>query len=59
MVTNPRIKPVERATARTWDAWLQFMAAIDAENLDHKQIALKVYEELDGRSSNRAGGPRR
>jgi hypothetical protein len=24
------------------------MDAIDARNLDHKQIALKVYEELDG-----------
>ncbi len=48
MATNSRIEPVERATHRTWDQWLQFMDAIGAENLDHKGIALKVYEELDG-----------
>ena len=48
MATNSRIKPVERATHRTWDDWLQFMDLIDAETLDHQQIALKVYEELDG-----------
>ncbi len=48
MATNPRIGPVERATHRTWDQWLQFMAAIGAEDLDHRQIALRVYEELDG-----------
>ena len=48
MATNSRIKPVERATHRTWDEWLRFMETIDAENLDHRQIALKVYEELDG-----------
>jgi hypothetical protein len=48
MATIARIKPVKRATNRTWDQWLQFMDAIDAKNLDHKQIALKVYEELDG-----------
>ena len=46
--TNPRIEPVERATQRAWDEWLRFMDAHDARNLDHKQIALKVYEELDG-----------
>ncbi len=48
MTTNTRIKPVERATGRTWDEWLRFMDAIGARDLDHKQIALKVYEELDG-----------
>ncbi len=48
MATNARIKPVERATHRTWDEWLRFMEAIDAGSLDHQQIALKVYEELDG-----------
>jgi hypothetical protein len=47
MATNARIGPVERATNRTWDQWLQFMAAIGAEELDHRQIALRVYEELD------------
>ncbi len=48
MATNARIKPVERATRRTWDEWLRFMEAIDATSLDHQQIALKVYEELEG-----------
>ncbi len=48
MATNPRIKPVERATGRTWDEWLRFMDAIGARALDHKQIALRVYDELDG-----------
>jgi hypothetical protein len=48
MATNPRIKPVERATNRTWDEWLRFLDGIGARDLDHKAIALKVYEELDG-----------
>ena len=48
MATNPRITPIERATGRTWDEWLTFMAGIGAEELDHKVIALQVYEELDG-----------
>ena len=48
MATNSRIGPVERATGRTWEEWLRFMAAIGASDLDHKQIALKVYEELEG-----------
>lgn len=48
MATNPRIGPVERATGRTWDSWLRFMDGIGAAALDHHQIALKVYEELDG-----------
>jgi hypothetical protein len=48
MATNSRIKPVERATRRTWDEWLQFMDAQNAQSLDHQQIALKVYEELEG-----------
>ena len=47
-VTNPRIKPVERATNRSWDDWLTFMDSIDAKSLDHKGIALKVFDELDG-----------
>jgi len=49
MATNPRIRPVERATHRSWDEWLRFMEGIGAQDLDHKAIALKVYEELDGR----------
>ncbi len=48
MATNPRIEPVERATNRSWDEWLRFMDGIGARDLDHKGIALRVYEELDG-----------
>ena len=48
MTTNARIQPVERATNRSWDDWLRFMDGIGAQELDHKAIALKVYEELDG-----------
>jgi hypothetical protein len=47
VAANPRIKPVERATNRTWDEWLRFMDGIGAQDLDHKAIALRVYEELD------------
>jgi hypothetical protein len=52
MATNARIKPVERATNRTWDEWLAFMERIDAKSLDHHGIAVKVYEELDGTIDN-------
>jgi len=52
MKTNPRIKPVERATNRTWDEWLTFMDSIDARNLNHHEIATKVLEELDGKIDN-------
>ena len=48
MITNSRIKAVERATDRTWDEWLRFMDGIGAKDLDHKAIALEVYGELDG-----------
>ncbi|MGY1804350.1 hypothetical protein ACI78T_13820 [Blastococcus sp. SYSU D00922] len=47
MAENARIKPVERATKRTWDEWLAFMDRIGAQDLDHKAIALQVYEEID------------
>lgn len=46
MGENPRIRPVERATNRPWADWLRFMDGIGAPELDHKAIALRVYEEL-------------
>jgi hypothetical protein len=55
LATNPRIKPVERATNRTWDEWLRFMDGIGAKDLDHKAIALKVYEELEGTVEQQLG----
>lgn len=50
--TNARIGPVERATNRSWDEWLQFMESIDAKSLDHHEIAVKVYYELEGKIEN-------
>jgi hypothetical protein len=52
MTTNARIKAIERATNRTWDAWLQFMEDIGAKNLTHHEIATKVLGELDGKIEN-------
>src|SRR5688572_9712134 len=52
MTTNSRIKPIERATNRTWDEWLQYMDGIGARNLSHHEIATKVLEELDGKINN-------
>jgi hypothetical protein len=52
MPTNSRIKPIERATNRTWDEWLRFMDGIGAKNLSHHAIATKVLEELDGKIDN-------
>lgn len=52
MVENSRIKPIERATNRTWDEWLKFMDSIDAKNLSHHEIATKLLEELDGKIDN-------
>lgn len=54
MATNARIGPVERATHRTWDQWLQFVAAIGAEELDgtfqtsvSRSTALGMHELME------------
>lgn len=47
MATNPRIASIERATGRTWDEWLTFMEGINAKDLNHHDIALKVFDELN------------
>jgi len=52
MSDNARIKPIERATQRTWEDWLKFMDSIDAKNLSHYEIATKLLEELDGKIDN-------
>lgn len=52
METNPRIKPIERATNKSWDEWLAFMDRIDAKNLSHHEIATKLLYELDGTIDN-------
>ena len=54
MTKNARIQPVERATNKTWDKWLQYMDGIDARNLSHHEIATNVLEELDGKIDNPA-----
>lgn len=54
MTTNARIQTVERATQRSWDAWLRFMDGIDAKNLSHHEIATHVLYELDGKMDSPA-----
>ncbi len=48
MTKNSRIEPIERATNRSWDEWLQYMDSIDARNLSHYDIASHLLVELDG-----------
>ncbi|KIH96611.1 hypothetical protein LP52_23875 [Streptomonospora alba] len=52
MAENAHVEPIERATGRTWDTWLRFMAGIGAPGLDHRTIALRVSEELAGTVDN-------
>ncbi len=48
MESNPRIQPIERATNRSWDSWLSFLDTIRATDLSHRDIAGKVFGELEG-----------
>lgn len=52
MPTNPRIKPIEQATNKTWDEWLKFMDHIGATKLNHHEIATQVLYELMGKLDN-------
>lgn len=52
MNENPRIKPIERATERSWEDWLTFLEGVEAGKLDHHGIAAKVYDELNGHLDN-------
>ena len=52
MATNSRIEAIERATDRSWDDWLAWMATIGAERLSHHEIASAVITELDGKVDN-------
>ena len=52
MTTNARIEAVERATGRSWDDWLGWMASIDADQLSHHEIASALIAELDGKVDN-------
>ena len=52
MATNPRIEAVERATGRSWDDWLVYMASIDAQRLSHHEIASALLTELEGKVDN-------
>lgn len=47
-IRGVNIEPIERATKRAWAEWLAFMDAIDADRLDHAQIAQRVLAELVG-----------
>lgn len=52
MTTNSRIQAVERATKRSWDEWLAYMARIDAKSLSHHEIATHLLQELEGQTDN-------
>lgn len=52
MQRNARIEAVERATGRSWDDWLAYMAGIGADGLTHHEIAAALVEELDGKVDN-------
>lgn len=43
------IEPIERSTNKIWNEWLEFMEQINAKDLNHHDIAEKVYEELNGK----------
>ena len=52
VTTNARIEAIERATGRSWDDWLSWMASIDADRLSHHEIATALLTELDGKVDN-------
>jgi hypothetical protein len=52
MTTDARIQAVERATGRSWDDWLTWMASIGADRLSHHEIASALITELDGKVDN-------
>ena len=52
VTTNSRIEAVERATGRSWDQWLEWMAGIGADGLSHHEIATALIHELDGKVDN-------
>jgi len=52
MTTTSRIEAIERATGRSWDAWLAYMGSIGADQLSHHAIASALIEELDGTVDN-------
>lgn len=52
MVKASRIEPIEQATRRSWQQWLAFLDGIDAQNLDHADIARAVQTELEGNVDN-------
>jgi hypothetical protein len=49
---SARIEAVERATGRSWDDWLSWMASINADQLSHHEIASALITELDGKVDN-------
>ncbi|GAA2177080.1 hypothetical protein GCM10009784_26270 [Arthrobacter parietis] len=54
MAENPRIASIERATKRPWEEWVTLLSGAGGTDFSHKDIASKVYEELEG-SMEQAG----
>jgi len=52
MTRSSRTAAVERATGRSWDAWLDHLNRIGASSLTHQEIATALLPELDGRVDN-------
>jgi hypothetical protein len=52
VTTNARIVAIERATGRSWDDWLSWMASIHADQLSHHEIATALITELEGMVDN-------
>lgn len=49
-MTKPaNIPAIERATDRSWPAWLTFFAGIEAERLTHAEIVARVVDEISDR----------
>ncbi|MBO0921161.1 hypothetical protein J1G42_10025 [Cellulomonas sp. zg-ZUI222] len=53
-MANRRIEQLERATGRTWDAWLGLLGSWGAARPDHGTIAGRVTAEMEGTTPSAA-----
>jgi hypothetical protein len=43
---------IEKATDKSWTQWVKELDAMGARELSHKDLALKLYNQLDGQLEN-------
>lgn len=43
---------IEKATNKTWEAWVQELDEAGARDMTHKDLALKLYHQLEGTVEN-------